>query len=129
MSAFHFAADLSPSHLLEMARIQGITALGVKPVAGLDCKILLASIVDVRAPGVRDALVQLNCQGAIVLTRVDETGLIPTDRIEVWQASKFVSLFTRFDCIAFDGKLLVDHLDAIGRPRGMLGLAAHELER
>lgn len=104
---------ITPDTLLAAARQRGVSALGIEPTVGRPYKILLASIVDAQDPAVQRSLVDLNREGAIALTRVDEDrcpGLVPKDRLELYQASRFWDLCCWFDCIEVDGAEMSEEL-------------------
>lgn len=107
---FMLATDcISPDALVLQARRTGVTALGVSPPVDLPdwtTKVLLASLVDVADPVVQRTLVSLNMLGRITLTRVDFECLVPLDRIELYQASRFRHMGARFDCLQLNNRLL-----------------------
>jgi hypothetical protein len=100
------ADQIAADHLLDHARLQGVSALGVEPRAGVPHKVLLGSIVDVSDAATRRALVELNLAGLITLTRVDSVGLIPADRRAAYERGRFWDTCCWFDAISWDGALL-----------------------
>ena len=108
-----FADHLTPNMLLAAARLNGVTALGCPPVVGLDCKILLGSIVDVTAPGVVDRLLELNRERHINLGYMDHPeNWIPASRHDIWRRGLFVDtsvtlIRCHFDIVVFQGADLV----------------------
>lgn len=99
---------ITHASLLATARSQGIIALGNRPVAGLGCKVLLASLIDPSDHAQLLEVLELNKLGAITMTRVDMAGIVPADRTGVWNKSMVWSMGCRFDSIEFAGADLID---------------------